>query len=82
MPTAAFGNDPLKVEGYRRFWGLADARRPLVGFTMRGFFPMEEYAVTRAWLAGTFLRPETNAVTYVHDSICILKDSNLVIAET
>jgi hypothetical protein len=58
MPPAPFGNDPQKVEGYRRFWSLAEVPRPLVGFTLRGFFPMEEYAVTRAWPTDTYLEPE------------------------
>jgi hypothetical protein len=58
MPRAPFGNDPRKVEGYRRFWSLADARRPLVGFTLRGFFPLDEYAVTRAWPVDSYLTPE------------------------
>jgi len=58
MAPAPFGNDPGKVEGYRRFWSLADVPRPLVGFTLRGFFPMDEYAPTRAWPTDTFLTPE------------------------
>jgi len=58
MASAPFGNDAAKVEGYRRFWTLADARRPLVGFTLRGFFPMDEYAATRAWPTDTYLEPE------------------------
>lgn len=53
-----FGNDPQKTEGYRRFWSLTAAKRPLVGFTLRGFFPMEEYAATRAWPPDTDLTPE------------------------
>jgi len=57
MP-APFGNDPAKIERYRAFWSRADARRPLVGFTMRGWFPMDEYAATRAWPVNAELTPE------------------------
>ena len=49
MPKAPFGNDPVKTERYKAFWSRADVARPLVGFTMRGWFPLEEYAATRAW---------------------------------
>ena len=58
MPSAPFGNDLQKVEGYQRFWSRGEARRPLVGFTLRGFFPMEEYRVTRGWPTDTYLEPE------------------------
>ncbi len=58
MAPAAFGNDPAKIEHYRAFWSRADVARPLVGFTLRGWFPLEEYAATRAWPADTYLTPE------------------------
>ena len=41
MSIAPFGNDPAKIERYQAFWGRADATRPLVGFTTRGWFPLE-----------------------------------------
>ena len=78
MPTAAFGNDPQKIKGYHRFWGLADVRRPLVGFTMRGFFPMEEYAVTRAWPTNTYLEPEmVMPEAFLQDEERLLKEGEL-----
>ena len=58
MSSVPFGNDPAKIERYQAFWGLADATRPLVGFTMRGWFPLEEYAATRAWPVNSHLTPE------------------------
>jgi hypothetical protein len=58
MPTAAFGNDPTKIERYKAFWSRAEVARPMVGFTMRGWFPLEEYAATRAWQAESYLTPE------------------------
>ena len=56
--AAPFGNDPAKLEGYRKFWSRAEVRRPLVGFTMRGWFPMDEYAATKFWPMNGYLRPE------------------------
>lgn len=48
MPTVRFGNDPAKIERYKAFWDRADVKRPLVGFTMRGWFPLDEYGTSRA----------------------------------
>lgn len=56
--SALFGNDPAKIEGYRAFWGRTPVRRPLVGFTTRGWFPLEEYAATRAWPVNAELTPD------------------------
>jgi hypothetical protein len=58
MSSAPFGNDPAKIERYHSFWGRAEATRPLVGFTTRGWFPLEEYAATRAWPVNSYLTPE------------------------
>ena len=58
MPNAPFGNDPAKIERYKAFWSRGDVSRPLTGFTMRGWFPLEEYAATRAWPVNGFLTPD------------------------
>lgn len=58
MITAPFGNSPGKIERYKAFWNLSEVRRPMVGFTMRGWFPLEEYAATRAWPVNGYLAPE------------------------
>ncbi len=58
MPTFPFGNDPAKIERYKAFWSRAYAARPMVGFTMRGWFPLEEYAATRAWPVNDYLTPD------------------------
>jgi hypothetical protein len=57
MCAARFGNDPAKIERYRAFWERADATRPLVGFTMRGWFPLDEYRASRAWPVDSRLVP-------------------------
>jgi hypothetical protein len=57
MHTARFGNDPAKIERYRAFWDRADATRPLVGFTTRGWFPLDEYRASRAWPVDSQLVP-------------------------
>jgi hypothetical protein len=45
----AFGNTPSKVQRYQDFWKRTAAQRPLTGFTLRGWFPLEEYPATRRW---------------------------------
>jgi hypothetical protein len=58
VTTAQFGNDPAKTERYEAFWSRSDTRRPMVGFTMRGFFPLNEYSASRAWPVNDCLTPE------------------------
>jgi len=58
VSAAPFGNDPAKIEGYKAFWGRAHVSRPMIGFTMRGWFPLQEYAATRAWPVNEYLTPE------------------------
>jgi len=50
-----FGNDPAKTDGYRRFWARKSVRRPLVGFSLKTWFPMFEFAASRAWLGHEWL---------------------------
>jgi hypothetical protein len=30
-----FGNDPAKIEGYKKFWKREPVKRPLVGFSLK-----------------------------------------------
>jgi len=53
-----FGNDPTKIDRYRAFWRRADARRPLVGFSLAGWFPLEEFSAAKRWDPAVPLTPE------------------------
>ena len=53
-----FGNDPAKIAGYRRFWARESVERPLIGFTLKAWFPMYEFAASRAWLEFDYLTPD------------------------
>ena len=55
MTQIPFGNDPAKIEKYRAFWNRDDVARPLVGFSMVGWFPMEEFSVCQNWESSDFL---------------------------
>jgi hypothetical protein len=56
--TAPFGNDPAKVDRYRAFWAREPVDRPLVGFTLRGWFPVQEYEASRRWPVDSYLTPD------------------------
>jgi hypothetical protein len=53
-----FGNDPAKIEGYRKFWRRGDVTRPLVGFSLKSWFPLDEFAASAAWTKDAPLTPE------------------------
>jgi len=58
MSTYPFGNDPAKVEGYKAFWNRDPVPRPLVGFSIKSWFPLEEFAASRTWQSHEILTPE------------------------
>jgi hypothetical protein len=58
MSTYPFGNDPAKIEGYKAFWHRNTVRRPLVGFSIKSWFPLEEFAASRDWKSHDILTPE------------------------
>ncbi|MBN1641889.1 MAG: hypothetical protein JXA09_11705 [Anaerolineae bacterium] len=58
MPHAPFGNHPAKIGRYRAFWDRAPVRRPMVGFSLIGWFPLLEFAASQAWITRRYLPPE------------------------
>lgn len=56
--TYPFGNDPAKIDLYRAFWEREDIGRPLVGFSMKSWFPLQEYAASAAWQSVEVLTPD------------------------
>ena len=55
--TNPFGNDPAKIAGYRAFWERSPARRPLVGFSIKSWFPLQEFSASAAWQDSNVLTP-------------------------
>jgi hypothetical protein len=53
-----FGNDPSKIEGYRAFWNRDDVKRPLVGFSFVGWFPLEYFSACKSWRVNDHITPE------------------------
>src|ERR1700693_929600 len=58
MTQAPFGNDPAKIARYKAFWNRDDVRRPLVGFSFVGWFPLQEFAACKTWGSGEYLTPD------------------------
>ncbi|MCP5110548.1 MAG: hypothetical protein GY953_06900 [bacterium] len=79
MTTAAFGNHPSKTERYRAFWGRAEVKRPLVGFSFVGWFPLGEFSACRAWGDAEYLTPEmVDVAAFLDDHIRILKEGEIL----
>lgn len=53
-----FGNDPAKIEHYKKFWCREPVKRPLVGFSLKTWFSILEYSATRKWKVYDFLTPD------------------------
>jgi hypothetical protein len=70
-----FGNDPSKIESYRLFWKRESVRRPLVGFSLVGWFPLDEFDATQAWGSAECLTPEMiNPAALLPDHVRLLRE--------
>jgi hypothetical protein len=74
-----FGNDPNKLDRYRAFWDREDAGRPLVGFSMKSWFPLEEFAASTAWkshdhLTADMIDPEA----FMEDQVRLLREGEVI----
>jgi len=79
LATAPFGNDPAKLERYRAFWSRGNVDRPLVGFTLRGWFPVQEYAASRAWPVDGQLTPEmVDPPAFLGDQAQLLSEGEIL----
>jgi len=74
-PIAPFGNHPSKIAGYRSFWKRDPVRRPLVGFSLVGWFPLDEFAACRAWGSADYLTPDMiDPEAFLPDHVRILRE--------
>jgi hypothetical protein len=53
-----FGNDPAKIEGYKKFWRRDPVKRPLVGFSFKSWLPLDEFKASSSWKKDAPLTPE------------------------
>jgi hypothetical protein len=75
----AFGNDPAKVAGYRAFWNRAPVKRPLVGFSIKSWFPLQEFAASAAWQTCDVLTPEmVEPEAFLDDQERLLREGEVI----
>lgn len=75
MSIYPFGNDPAKVERYKGVWNRDTGTRPLVGFSIKSWFPLEEFAASRAWKSHAVLTPEmVNPEAFMEDQEQLLQE--------
>lgn len=79
MPKARYGNDPAKIARYQAFWNRSEVRRPLVGFSLAGWFPLAEFAACKTWGSGAYLTPEMIDVeAFVDDHVRMLREGEII----
>jgi len=77
--TVPFGNDPAKIEGYRAFWERRSASRPLVGFSLKSWFPLQEFAASAAWQTAAVLTPEMiEPEAFLDDQERLLREGEVI----
>lgn len=79
MSKFPYGNDPAKVERYKEFWSRADVKRPLVGFSLVGWFPFNEFAACRSWGAAQYLTPAMiDPAAFLDDHLRMMREGETV----
>jgi hypothetical protein len=77
--STPFGNDPAKIERYRKFWRRDTVERPLVGFSLVGWFPLAEFAVTHGWESGKLLSPDmVRPAEFLDDHVRMLREGEVI----
>ncbi len=75
MSQYPFGNDPAKVAGYKAFWHRDDVTRPLVGFSIKSWFPLEEFEASRVWKSHDLLTPDmVDTAAFMEDQVRLLQE--------
>jgi hypothetical protein len=70
-----FGNDPSKIDGYRNFWKRKPAKRPLVGFSFKSWFPLQEFKASAKWQSSEYLTPDmVDPDSFLDDQERLLKE--------
>ena len=79
MSKTPYGNDPAKIERYKDFWSRADVKRPLVGFTLVGWFPFGEFAACKDWGSSKYLTPDMiDPAAFMDDHLRMLREGEVI----
>jgi hypothetical protein len=78
-PTYPFGNDPAKIAGYQAFWDRAPVSRPLVGFSIKSWFPLQEFSASAAWQHHDVLTPDmVEPEAFLDDQERLLQEGEII----
>ena len=78
-PAVPFGNAPAKIDRYQAFWNRSSVPRPLVGFSLAGWFPVQEFQACRAWRSLDHLTPEKiDPQAFLEDHLRLLREGEIV----
>jgi hypothetical protein len=78
-PVYPFGNDPAKIEHYRAFWERRPVRRPLVGFSIKSWFPLQEFAASAVWQSHDVLSPDmVQPEAFLDDQERLLREGEVI----
>jgi len=76
---APFGNDLSKVDRYKAFWARQDVSRPLIGFSFKSWFPLQEYEASAAWQSAEFLTPDmVEPEAFMEDQERLLREGEMI----
>jgi hypothetical protein len=79
MSEQPFGNDPVKTTGYTAFWQRERVDRPLVGFSLKSWFPVEEFEASRAWGTEGHLTPDqVQPDAYLDEQEALLREGERI----
>ncbi len=79
MASFPFGNNPEKIEGYKRFWDRASVSRPLVGFSFKSWFPLDEFKASASWQKDTFLTNDlVRPAEFIDDQEKLLREGEVI----
>jgi hypothetical protein len=77
--TVPFGNDPAKIARYQAFWDRSAVVRPLVGFSLVGWFPVQEFQACRAWQGVDCVTPEMiRPQAFLDDHLRLLREGEIL----
>jgi hypothetical protein len=79
MSEIDFGNDPAKIDRYMAFWNGEDVKRPLVGFSFIGWFPLNEFTACKDWGSAEYVTPEMiDPAAFIDDHVRMLREGEIV----
>jgi hypothetical protein len=77
--SSPFGNTSAKIDRYRAFWDRCSVTRPLVGFSLVGWFPVQEFQACRAWCSsGRLTAEEIDPQAFLEDHLRLLREGETV----